>query len=721
MAENTTGSTYPIIPDENRNIRLQPDAINVPETPPSLPANTHQALSSPTNMDSQNTFCRNTFDSSMANPTAHEYLGPQDPSDNLAQTDNILESPARRSTPSIHFQSPSEIPTSNTEAPASATLEPAQVEPKRGWRETIGVWGGAVITGGCIFIFLILGFIYFLWFRGGTGPESTPVSRMWRNIILSGRVVQAITISSLLLRIVVSTQVASCTSLLAALFLERQSVRVSQLPHFSIARATNDGPRALLQMIIGSGTRHMLFTVETLLMLIMALAMLGLQFSSTILLTDLRTRVIVNDPEPVLVNMSLGDPRTPIRNSLVGAAIATFGEALSNSTAQPDAWGVSDTGLKQRALLPFEHPENRTTLRSYEGPATVIKSRVACMPPIINDGILFSTSSNDRAVYIGTIQGTLDYNASFPIGLLNSTLPTCRNSKCEPLALECRIPSSLNIDTGYQSTICIVGPVGGDYWSQDHGLRWNSSDAPWLEHGLIYLVSSTNLMENDWKRVQTPSLVPTRQYNEWTSYEVFPTRYINISMCFVAFSMVDANVSMTASAPLFEPRDRWVLQEVRGGGTQSYRRLLGTDLGHQSHKERGILTLNNPKDVPISDYSTWSYNNGTTETPNPHLTDGLHQTTYGTLTNALSQAERDIGRNNTSFSACLFCQTLGIPQSADIQVIFTDTIIHTKRAALAVDGWVFMTAQSAYSALFQFFDKSTGTSGIPYPNYIVMS
>ncbi|KAI1124166.1 hypothetical protein F5Y10DRAFT_285382 [Nemania abortiva] len=685
------------------SIGLSPNAVNVSEILPPLSVAPQRASGSPTATNSLPTIRQSRSDSSPVIPIEPAFPNYQDLENGPDQTDHSAESSVRHSTPNI--QSPSSTLTGNMESSVSATLGLPQIKPNHGWCEAIGAWGGFVIIGGSITILIVLSFISFLWFGGGTAPEAASSSSAWRSIILGGWVVQAITISTLLLRIVVSTQVASCTSLLAALFLERRSVRVSQLPYFSVARATNDGPRALLQTIIGSGTRQMLFTIEALLMLVLALAMLGLQFSSTILLTDFRTRMVVNEPGPILLNISIsGNSYAGFQSYLSTPVLATFGEVSSNITAQPDTWGVSDTKLKQRAMLPSEYPENRTVVRSYEGLAIVANSRVACMPPTI-DGIVLPYPSINGQLGYGLIRGMLDYDISFRAVMQNSTIPSCGKSRCEPLLFECALPSLVYVDGPYQSTICIIGAVGGDYWPQENGTSWDSRDTPWAQHSSIYLVLSANMEPDNWQITPSAPLVPISQYDEWVSYELLPMHYVNISMCFANFNLVPANVSMTASSPLSEPTDNWAVPESFGGGTRLSRRLLGTDLDHQSHEERGILTLKNTEVIPTSSHSgMWVAAYQPIYRRSIRL---LEYIVYSLITNNFAYTTPETLLSGiTSFAACSFCYAHTVFQHPHTGAILADTINHTKRAALSIDTWIFVNIQTLYNGALQVFDKS---------------
>ncbi len=53
--------------------------------------------------------------------------------------------------------------------------------------------------------------------------------------------------------------------------------------------------------------------------------------------------------------------------------------------------------------------------------------------------------------------------------------------------------------------------------------------------------------------------VLTNEYDEWMSYELLLTRYVNISMCFAAFDFVDANVSMATVTTLSGLKENCVI------------------------------------------------------------------------------------------------------------------------------------------------------------------
>ncbi|KAI0457421.1 hypothetical protein F5B21DRAFT_464414 [Xylaria acuta] len=100
---------------------------------------------------------------------------------------------------------------------------------------------------------------------------------------------------TVLVGVTVSVQAAVCTSMIAAIVLERRRVRRSHAAWFSIMRSLDDGPRQLIQMMLSSRTVQILYEVEFWLILLAALTGLGLQFTSTILTGDLRNGPVVGD------------------------------------------------------------------------------------------------------------------------------------------------------------------------------------------------------------------------------------------------------------------------------------------------------------------------------------------------------------------------------------------------------------------------------------------
>ncbi|KAK5637426.1 hypothetical protein RRF57_013138 [Xylaria bambusicola] len=275
------------------------------------------------------------------------------------------------------------------------SIEPVSA-PRLPIKESLGLSGSLTVIGGSIVALGLLSFLMFLWFGHG-GRESANATWVWRQIALRGWMTQSITLASLGLRFTISMQSAVCTSMLAALVLERKLTPKPNVAWFSIIRSTNDGPLKMVRMMLSSKT--LVRSVEFWLLFLLAVTTLGLQFASTILLSDIVDSAIVSDMDqtqmPDLFDPSGAD--LSVINWLFGAmkpVYGIFGELDVDYNVLPDARGLSQTGLVQRAFLPLDRPNDRVSTRYFKGNAIVMSSKTACMRPRIyvsrNQGSLIS-------------------------------------------------------------------------------------------------------------------------------------------------------------------------------------------------------------------------------------------------------------------------------------------------------------------------------------------
>ncbi|EMR63973.1 hypothetical protein UCREL1_9070 [Eutypa lata UCREL1] len=226
--------------------------------------------------------------------------------------------------------------------PAIGKDDPKDPSPLLSFKESLGFMGLLSIIGGHVGILAIIGFLIFLWCGYGPAPEAALATYVWRQIALNDWMPQTITLCSLVLRVIVSVQSTVCTSMIAALIIEKRSAPRSQAARFSILRSVNDGPRKLVEMMLSSKTGAMLRHIEFWLAILMTVITLGLQFSSTILLFDVRNFRIVGDVSKTQVPSLLSYREDDFVFGLLGGAFASsiptyavFAEAPSNSDATP--------------------------------------------------------------------------------------------------------------------------------------------------------------------------------------------------------------------------------------------------------------------------------------------------------------------------------------------------------------------------------------------------
>jgi hypothetical protein len=120
---------------------------------------------------------------------------------------------------------------------------------KQSIKESLGLIGCIVIVGGSILIVVTMAFLICLWGGNGPLPGGKEAHPMWRSIMLNGWITQAVTLSSVIIRIALALQASICTSLVAALILENYGVPLSKVAHFTILRSVNGGPFTLVYLM----------------------------------------------------------------------------------------------------------------------------------------------------------------------------------------------------------------------------------------------------------------------------------------------------------------------------------------------------------------------------------------------------------------------------------------------------------------------------------------
>lgn len=126
----------------------------------------------------------------------------------------------------------------------------------------------------------------FLWF----GDDS---SKTWTKLIVNGWIGQAVTLYTLTIRLVVATQASTAVAMLATITLEskrRGGVFLADAAAISLARYVNTGPLASIPRFWNYSTWFNLGIFP--LMVLLAICTLVSQFTSTLLLWDVRTGIV---------------------------------------------------------------------------------------------------------------------------------------------------------------------------------------------------------------------------------------------------------------------------------------------------------------------------------------------------------------------------------------------------------------------------------------------
>lgn len=440
----------------------------------------------------------------------------------------------------------------STLLPSQSSI-PTQSETRLAIKESIGIYGLLVLALGALASLASLGFIIFLWVGQGSSQGAIDASPSWRAIIIGGWITQATTLAAILIRTAAATQATVCTAMLSALFLERQYVPKSEAPQFSILRTVNDGPLRLAQLIFKPKQFSRMLCIETALVFALVVSTLFLQFTSTILFSDLHESEIAADRASFPVNDYIAqhvDGLYSIDVSQLPPTNAVFGELPSNRTSDPDSVGFSNAGPLKRAFLPLREAKMRTAIHSYSGNAATLSSNVACMRPNMQStyyGDQQGTNLNPATYDFGRINGTLHYGES--LQKAHSVTSLCDLKGCLTSRFQCNLPGGYETHPGWRSSLCLVGAVDG-YWPRGSSLEWDSDSQPWSNHSLVYLLFSTNMYTSDWNASHSPRTLeasPATNVGEWKSYEIKQDRFINVTLCFSTFHAELKSVDMVAT------------------------------------------------------------------------------------------------------------------------------------------------------------------------------
>ncbi|KAI1751983.1 hypothetical protein F4782DRAFT_547254, partial [Xylaria castorea] len=588
-------------------------------------------------------------------------------------------------------------------------------------QESLGRYGCLSIIGGSVIVLGLLSFLMFLWFGHGSF-EAADASQTWRQIAINDLMTEAVTLIALAIRLIVSLQTAVCTSMLAALVLEKRFTSKFHVAWFSIIRSTNDGPMKMMTLL---SSRHLRY-IEFWLLFCLALGTLGLQFSSTILLLDFTNSVIVSDVSRIQVPDLLSTNSTGADLDIILGSFfiqtptfGVFGEVNSSSNLDvlPDPHGFSYTGLIQRGFLPFPDKDNRTSVRHFGGNAMIMSSKVACMRPQLGEKLSFV-----RSIELGSrddisLQGQLRYGRSLQMALPHITNPFCDSDGCEETGFSCNFPFAISQDPDFlPSTACYIGRIAEpSQLPLDFEPQWNSSDDPWSQGSAIFLIISTNF--NDTSQIPAEvSFAINIENHEWTSYEIIPGHFFNISLCFSGYVLDRKVVEMRANWALEEPVINWS-PAAAVHNTSDVQRHLGSASSRANLAARNILDMQifgEPDDGPPT--SPANQEHFFARLPEPmnisakRFTPRLEEYVF---LEELSATDLP----NTSFILCEYCNNFGaaLSVSPESGILFSDIIAQTGRAAnalLSYHAGVMWLVHYSFLSLYDIFTEAQVASAI---------
>lgn len=517
---------------------------------------------------------------------------------------------------------------------ASWGIETRRLRP---WHRRLGKWAIVIVILGTLLILGAFAFLIFLWVAGeGNG--------VWKSIVGNNWISRSITLTALTIRASICFQAALITAMIASVQLERYDTPWSRSAALSISRASGRQPYALLAHRPFSRKSWPLIIATV----ILALTTLGLQFSSTILLSDValasvasrRTTAISSPYGLSTLQLAQIENKEPDYSRVTPSTFPTFAEYSETVEVQKD---VDDTGTSVRALLPISDSATRESTASYAGWGTLMNSRTLCMSPTaVNVMFVSNGASTSPATPMQHVSGTISMGGILPRGLNSTTTNETIISAAQDrnISFSCSFQLSQS-DLEWPISMCSVSSedVGLNILSPfADGIMSDTSTYVLLNHSLnasvpISAVVGSGTPGNSSLGYQDVII------SNWTSssadpwldltYPGNPIFSIQLSLCFTSFGALDSKIEASSTSNRSEP----VPSATSGGDVFSLDVSnvlvqLGVTNEIQSKTKRGILDLKQQKP-------------------------------FGAANGATSALDRTFGfsQPNTTYGLCTFCGT----------------------------------------------------------------
>lgn len=549
----------------------------------------------------------------------------------------------------------------------------------------LGLFRTILLILGTLAIVAVAAFLTFLWLGASLAVDHADraVAQAWRHILDSGWLLRLVAISSLLYRVVAAAQAAMATEMLAALALEGGGCLLPDLARLSLTRSQSAGPFQLAVSMPRLAGGRVNSAAAGLLAVLLAVTAAS-QFTSTMLLSDLGAARIVGDP--ATLDVAFGFNYKTDRESATNLFSPYSG--VNYWTSRPPAYlrfteasqppveldGIYDTGFSARGLLPLVNSTQRTTVRSYRGPATVVDARVVCVRPRLSSVRVGMTSRRTISL-AGTVA-------------LARTYGGLRTRLAGASAFSCLVDAGRDGDRPRQRNIALC-PVASSPADMRNGLRPDmaSYTAAWL------LVNSTATSEA-W-RASSASLGRLTATNEsrsqgsWQSLSLADNAAVGIdaTLCFANPIPWNYDIAAASAHDGVEPTLRWNLS-TGAYSSDAVRSLLGAVPAPAAPEARGLLLMTAP--------ANWSSPDAAASPKTINYIWSALRTSLRNVTLALSQEVNDDSDD----------EELLVPHRAHIG-LFQDVLASTGgNAALALQALFFTMLQMAHADYAAEFDAA---------------
>ncbi|KAH7216292.1 hypothetical protein DER44DRAFT_807266 [Fusarium oxysporum] len=316
-------------------------------------------------------------------------------------------------------------------------------------------------------------------------------------------------------------------------------------------------------------------------------------FTSTALLSDVGSGIIIDSQSLKIsygINSSFGGSLAASGGYIAARPLSYPAFAEYTEPASPRD-GITDTGLSMRAFLPIDPRSSREALISYNGMATVMDTRVACMRPTFAN-----VTVQSYGIY-RWIAGSVWTKLKVP--RMNTTLGM--DGDVQPSHFNCSYSLEQgDPDSSLRISFCNVYFMDEND-DRDTGIISDMEPIPPEPYtasspGGMYLIINTTGAHTDWNEVNNAGRnlrieTVVQDKSEWTTLES-DVKGLSFVMTLCSFDPVvqDMNITATRTKGGAEPMARW-LNSTSTYDTEAILAQLGGTKDHLSYDDRGIFKL----------------------------------------------------------------------------------------------------------------------------------
>jgi hypothetical protein len=462
-------------------------------------------------------------------------------------------------------------------------------------------------------------FLGFLWF-------SNSENSVWHWIVIEDHLITVVTGLSKSIETSIQLQLGLISAMLAAVLLETFHVSLEDVAAVSLARLS--GGSVNLLMNLWRQTKHCVRSKRELrswiVLFLMLVAILTLAFSQVLaVVLNKNIRLAPLSSFNTSSTLSFGfqydhdaasqvvDP-VSIPSNGWSTRLSSFPAFAEYAEDGVDATGVSDTGPRLRAFLPYASAADRQNIQSYLGKTAVVDVRSTCQVPQL---VQAEVAAQQGALILRGLVGAtthsprLDNQTILPVAADNASFAGWKYNDLVPF--ECTVPTVAN-ETDWRAALCQL-PEGGSETSMFSGglisvfrppTPLNISDlnyALWSSNwGQAYIfLNATRGSDYAWRGALQGGLdnppfwsVPAFQHrNEWSDL-IFSNGSLVLSatICYTSFATADLPVVMSSTKNRTEPSLSYDFKTARYNYDQVRVQLGQTDKS-STDAERGIMSL----------------------------------------------------------------------------------------------------------------------------------